>query len=125
MQRRVLHERDPALAVGLNHLAQLLYRCGAVDEADALFQESLELLRGRVTPGHPLFVAALVGRGRRLLDEGRPREAEPLLREALEVGEQATGRGDRRPAKAALEVLLVSAGNPTSTAWNTPNTATA
>jgi hypothetical protein len=44
---------------------------------------------------------ALVPLGEVLIDQGRAREAEPLLREALAIQEKAFGKNDPRSGEAA------------------------
>ncbi len=68
-----------------SYFAQLLQAEGKTDTAEALYAETLALQRRTRPAGHLDLAVTLTGYGRLLTATHRPREAEPLLREALNI----------------------------------------
>ncbi len=74
----------PYTLIGMNSLAGAYQQAGKPDKAATLFQESLRLTKGRLGPDHPDALSnGACGSSRRLLQAGRPADAEPLLRARL------------------------------------------
>jgi len=65
-----------------------------------------------MTPDHPLFPGVIDDMAGYLLAEGRPEEAEPLLRRALDLSERRHGRVSRSYGRrlAQLARMLASVG---------------
>jgi len=74
-------------------LAAAAAALGERDVAEAVYRESVALYRGKLAPGHPHMASALTGLGETLLASGRPAEAEPYLREAVEEWRLGGGAG--------------------------------
>ena len=64
-------------------------------------RQALAIYRKRLAAGHQRFAVVLVPLGRLLIERGRAEEAEPLLREALKVRQDAFGANDPRTVEAA------------------------
>ena len=71
--------------------------------AESHLARALEILRLRLPEAHPQLVDCLLPLARIRLENGRPDEAEPLLREALAVLEASAPEDPRR---AEVERLL-------------------
>jgi tetratricopeptide (TPR) repeat protein len=73
---------------------------------------SLGIFRTALPPGNIYISGSLLAIGAALIDQGRPGEAEPLLREALAQRIDKLGPGDRRTARAqrTLGLCLVALG---------------
>jgi eukaryotic-like serine/threonine-protein kinase len=85
-----------------NNLATSLRRTGSHGEAERLYRDAIAILKGASPPdGHPLAARPLAALGDMLTEQGRAREAEPLLREALRLRRE-------RDSDAAGEALIES-----------------
>lgn len=88
-----------------NNLAGLLRDRGELDEAASLYREVLRIRRAEFA-GEPVLIAyPAYGLGQILLAQGRPDEAEPLLREVAETFPVGDLRGEL--ARAALGRALI------------------
>jgi len=110
MYRRVLGESHPDVALGVESLAYVLHRKGDVAAAAELYGRALELQPRSLPPDHPRRAAALFGLGLALLDQERRSEAEPLLREALQLRRGVTGDGP--PGIGEIQAALEAARTP-------------
>jgi tetratricopeptide (TPR) repeat protein len=88
------------------NLAIELHDAGKLDDAESEFRAALATFESALPRDHPYRAAALAGLGRVLVDRGRAREAEPLLRESLEIAIKALPRS---PLLAVMRVSLGSA----------------
>jgi Tfp pilus assembly protein PilF len=92
--RRTAGERHPAVAARMQNLAELSRARGDLAEATDYYREALDVLRYLDTPCDALHANLLHGQAVVLLQQGRPKEAEPLLRAALDIdsssGDEAT-----------------------------------
>lgn len=90
-------------AVFTHNLALTLERVGMAAEAELHFREAIDMM-GRILPeGHTLPSRPLVALARMLSEQGRAREAEPLLRTALEL---RTGANNDPEGVGEVETLL-------------------
>ena len=101
------NESDPALIVMRAELAEAELDAGHVEEAEAAANDSLTTARkqgstANLRLGSPLFAMARIK-----LAQGRPGEAEQLLREALAVRSPPHPAGDPRVLE--LQVALINA----------------
>jgi eukaryotic-like serine/threonine-protein kinase len=76
-------------AIFTHNLATTLERLGMAVEAERHFREAIEILEEVLAEGHPLRSRPLTALGSLLNDQGRPDDAEPLLRTALELRTRA------------------------------------
>lgn len=74
----------PTVALYMMNLAHLAYTSRQRDIAEEYFRKALTIIRAR-TPDHARVANILYWLGRIRLYQGRPAEAEPILRECLEV----------------------------------------
>lgn len=88
------------VAISVSALASVVHDQGRLEEAAALYRESLELGRPQVPPKHPGLSYPLLRLGETLLEMGDAVAAEPPLREAYEI---------RRHALPATSPLTVQA----------------
>ncbi len=84
-RRRVLGDGHPETLGSLANLAKALSEQQEFSEAKTLFDQALALRRGRGDDRHPATAAILHDYGQMLVAMGRPADAEPLLREALDI----------------------------------------
>lgn len=92
-------DQRAGIAWALERLGALSANAEDHDGAAAAFQESIEIERGlRRKHPHPVLAAALSGLGEVLAVQGRPEDAEPLLREALGIRRDRLAEGDYRTA---------------------------
>lgn len=94
-----------------NNLAAVLLLKGEVQAAERGFAEVAELHRARLG-ANPALAAALANRARCLLILERLEEAEPLLREAIDIAERDLGPGSAETAQHRLHLaeLLLTRG---------------
>lgn len=106
-------EGHPNTLTVMTNLAAVLDARGEHQEVVALLRRKVELERASLPPGHWRVGSALVtGLGRALLVQGRFAEAEPVLREGVEIYTGALG-GDHSwvaTARAALAASLLGLG---------------
>ncbi|HSJ64809.1 MAG TPA: serine/threonine-protein kinase [Gemmatimonadaceae bacterium] len=91
IQRRELGPSHPDVLTSLGNLATLTARAGDLDSALALHAQVLALRR-ELGPDEPSIAVTLNNMGSILLNAGRHAEAEPYLREALEVNRRLLPR---------------------------------
>jgi serine/threonine-protein kinase len=91
IQRRELGPRHPDVLTSLGNLATLTARAGDLDSALALHGQVLALRR-QLGPDEPSIAVTLNNMGSILLNAERHAEAEPYLREALEVNQRLLPR---------------------------------
>jgi tetratricopeptide (TPR) repeat protein len=85
----------------LQNLSAVLFHQGKLDETEDTLRRIVELRRQAHPDGHTSIASALVtGLGRFLLDEGRYREAQPVLGEGLDILEASLGPEHTRTAAA-------------------------
>src|SRR5262245_50953295 len=72
--------------------------------AEQLYRDSLAYLEKLLPPKHPHFDPILIGLGRDLTQHGKPDQAEPFLRRALEAREARHGSSDPRTAEAQVRL---------------------
>ena len=75
-----------------------------------LYRQALELRTSRLGPAHPDTIASLVGLGALLRAHGRPEDAEPLLRRALNASSQS-GPADAATLTELAETLAALGQN--------------
>ena len=113
LRRDLFGDSHPAVASGQHRLARLLRRAGRTDEAAALFRSAYEIRREHLGPEHPetadsyFGLAVIVGS-----EPGHPAEAEPILRQGLELWRAQPEAGKTRIAvlESLLGGILTSAG---------------
>jgi eukaryotic-like serine/threonine-protein kinase len=81
--RDVLGEDHPYTAISLGHLARAVHGTGDLDQAEALYNRALEVLKASYPQGSSSITWMQAGLGELYLDRDRPSAAEPLLRQAL------------------------------------------
>jgi Flp pilus assembly protein TadD len=84
-------------------VAAVLVRKGD-DRAEGLYRDALAQLEKALPPKHPQLEPVLLGLGRELTRRGRPTDAEPFLRRALDT--RTARLGDRDPRTAEAQVRL-------------------
>jgi len=111
MHTRLNRLITPEAMTGVRLLAELLHNGGDDAVAEALYRESVETTR-KLTPNHPALAASLLSLGGFLTDIGRPREAEPVLREAVGIHQAIYQPAPWRiaAAKAELGACLLALG---------------
>ena len=82
-------------------------------EAERAYQASLVIFRVALPRDHIYISGSLLALGAIRIDQGRPAEAEPLLRQALARRVEKLGLADRRTARAqrALGLCLAALGH--------------
>jgi serine/threonine protein kinase/Flp pilus assembly protein TadD len=82
------------------------------ESAEALYRGALAHLEKTLQAKHPQLEPVLIGLGKELTRRGRPEEAEPLLRRALETRTARLGDGDPRTAevRVRLGICLAALG---------------
>ena len=83
--RRELAEQPEVQATLMDTIGQVYLQLGLLDEAEPLFEESLETRRERLGGDHPDVATSLHHLGRLRRETGDWKAAEPLIEEALEV----------------------------------------
>jgi len=92
IRRRVLGERHPDVAAGLNSLALLYQAQGRYAEAEPLYQRSLQIAETQLGKDHPNFAISLNNLAGLYRDQGRYAEAEPLYQRSLQIRETQLGK---------------------------------
>jgi len=100
LRRKQLGESHPDVAMAWGNLAELLAEKGGLAEAERAYQKQLAILQAVQPPGSVYISGSNMALAAVWIDQGRPREAEPLLREALAQRLQKLGPNDRRTARA-------------------------
>jgi serine/threonine-protein kinase len=85
----------PDLAAGYSNLGAALRGRRQLDEAAAMYAESIRLVDQVLAPGHANRAHPRMGLGSVYIDESRFAQAEPLLREALSIRRAALPAGHR------------------------------
>ncbi len=89
--RRQHMPQDPDTVAYIDQLARLHHDLAELDEAEALFRESLELRREQLGPDHPHVAASLANLAVVYRARGDDQGAEPFLRQALRILRQSFG----------------------------------
>jgi serine/threonine protein kinase len=113
IDRRVLGDDHPRVAIRLDNLAIVAQNMGDLALAERLYKESLRLQERIFGARHPETAAVKGNFGMLLQREGRLAEAEPLLRSALEVELLLDGPDNYNVgyARVSLAILLHDQGN--------------
>jgi len=85
IQRKTLGSDNPDYGAGLYNVAKLYQAEGKLLKAEYYAQEALTIMRKNLPPDHPTLAGVESGLGSVLTDLDRPKEAEPLLRDALSI----------------------------------------
>ena len=110
-RRRVMEPDHPIIARTHTNLGSALESQGKFDEAIAAYESSLEVLRQKLEPGDHRFSGVLGMLGRALLQTERYAEAEPLLRECVDIrARHYPGHWIQATAKARLGASLALQG---------------
>ncbi len=80
-----LGANHPALAIGLNNLAQVLQATGQLDKAESLMERALAIDQAEYGPQHPNVAMRLCNLGLLLMVKNRLADSEKLLRRAVEI----------------------------------------
>ena len=104
LQRKALGELHPTVADSRRKLAMVLSEKGQFEEADALFQASLETIRRVYGEGHIRVAVSLQNFGFHLLKK-KPEMAELYLREAVDI---LVNLGTDAGAARALDTLAAA-----------------
>nr|WP_257644072.1 protein kinase [Luteimonas salinisoli] len=98
----------------LTTLAQANARLDRPALAETYYRRVVDTMRAAYPPDNPALATPLNNLGSHIADRGRGREAEPLLREALELRRRAGGEGEGggrlAPALTNYAVLLAALG---------------
>ncbi|HME40558.1 MAG TPA: tetratricopeptide repeat protein, partial [Steroidobacteraceae bacterium] len=113
VDRRVLGDDHPRVAMRLNNLAVVAQNISDLKLAEALFRDAIRRDERAYGDKHPETGAALSNYGLLLQREGRLAEAEPLLRKALDIVLKLYGPDNYKVAYArvSLAMLLHDQGN--------------
>ncbi len=113
IDRRVLGDDHPRIAMRLNDLAIVAQNIGDLKLAETLFRDSIRRNELAYGDRHPETAAARGNYGLLLQREGRLTEAEPLLRSALDIELKLYGPGSYSVAydRVSLAMLLHDQGN--------------
>lgn len=95
IRERILGDRHPAVATGLNNLAELYRLQGNHADAEPLYQEALEIYRQVLGDRHPNVAAILKNLADLNQDQGNYAIAESLYQQAIEISRQTLG--DQHP----------------------------
>ena len=93
----LLEEEPLAQAEVIEVIIQALKRLGSLNEAAPLVDRLIELRREHNGPDSQDLATALVAKAGLLTFQGRPRESEPLLLEAVAIDDRAYPGEDREP----------------------------
>ena len=97
----------PNVAYGLRILSTLHYYQGRYALAEQDAQRILEIVQN-LPKGTSYYGTAYIALGRAMTKRGRAREAEPLLREALAIGQKSSRRGDIAEIRGYLAECLIA-----------------
>jgi eukaryotic-like serine/threonine-protein kinase len=113
VDRRVLGDDHPRVAMRLNNLAVVAQNIGDLKLAETLFRDAIRRYEQAYGDQHPETGSARGNYGLLLWREGRLAEAEPLLRSALDVVLKLYGPNNYNVAYArvSLAMLLHDQGN--------------
>lgn len=113
IDRRVLGDDHPRIAMHLNNLAIVAQNSGDLNLAETLFRDSIRRHELAYGDQHPETGAARGNYGLLLQREGRLTEAEPLLRSALDIELKLYGPDSYSVAydRVSLAMLLHDQGN--------------
>ena len=113
IDRRILGDDHPRIAMRLNNLADVAQSTGDLKLAETLFRDAIRRDEQAYGDMHPETGAAQGNYGLLLQREGRLAEAEPLLRSALDVTLKLYGPDNYNVAYArvSLAMLLHDQGN--------------
>jgi serine/threonine protein kinase len=97
VRRRLLGNAHPDTAMSLFRLSDLFYRQGKYPEAESAVRESLEVFQRAYTDPKKVlnYSSPMMALGLTLNKTGRPREAEPYLREAVDIRTRLLSPGDQ------------------------------
>ena len=113
IDRRVLGDDHPRVAMRLNNLAVVAQHIGDLKLAETLFRDAIRRDERAYGDQHPQTGKARGNYGLLLQREGRLAEAEPLLRDALDVQLKLYGPNSSNVgyARVSLAMLLDDEGN--------------
>ena len=113
IDRRVLGDDHPRVALRLNNLAIVAQNMGDLPRAESLYRESIRRHERAYGERHPETAAVKGNFGLLLQREGRLAEAEPLLRSALDINLSVYGHDNYNVgyARVSLAMLLHDRGN--------------
>jgi tetratricopeptide (TPR) repeat protein len=100
-------ERREMYATLLDNYGGMLARQGKLDESLAKRQKALKMFEEALGPNHPEVAICCFNIGRTYLQQGKPKEAEPMFRRSLTIGEKTFGH-DHRALISVLEALSVT-----------------
>jgi serine/threonine protein kinase/Tfp pilus assembly protein PilF len=104
IRTRLLGERHPDIAQGLNNLAMLYYRMKDFDRAEPMFRRAIAMNEELLGPQHPELSTSWSNLALLLRDKGALGEAEALFRKVLEIDRRALGE-DHPYVAAALRAI--------------------
>jgi eukaryotic-like serine/threonine-protein kinase len=107
IDRRLLGDDYPRLAIYLGNLATVAQNMGDLKQAEALFREAIERNQRAYGDRHPETAAAKENYGLLLQREGRLTEAEALLRQALAAKLSLYGADHYRVGYAHVSLALL------------------
>ncbi|HMH87912.1 MAG TPA: serine/threonine-protein kinase [Steroidobacteraceae bacterium] len=113
IDRRVLGEDHPRIALRLNNLAIVAQNMGDLKQAKALFRDALSRNERTYGDRHPETAVTKGNYGLMLQREGRLAEAEPLLRDAVAIALSLYGAEHYKVgyARVSLAILLHDKGD--------------
>jgi eukaryotic-like serine/threonine-protein kinase len=113
IDRRILGDDHPRVAMRLNNLAVVAQHIGDLKLAEALFRDAIRRDERAYGDQHPETGVARGNYGLLLQREGRLTEAEPFLRSALDVALKTYGTDHYKVgyARVSLAMLLHDEGN--------------
>ncbi|HEV7611903.1 MAG TPA: serine/threonine-protein kinase [Steroidobacteraceae bacterium] len=113
IDRRILGDDHPGVAMRLNNLAAVAQNVGDLKRAETLYRDAIHRDERAYGALHPETGAARGNYGLLLQREGRLAEAEPLLREALSVALSLYGPAHYKVgyARVSLATLLQEKGD--------------
>ena len=91
IRTRLLGERHPDIAQGLNNLAMLYYRMKDFDRAEPMFRRAIAMNEELLGPQHPELSTSWSNLALLLRDKGALGEAEAVFRKVLEIDRRALG----------------------------------
>jgi tetratricopeptide (TPR) repeat protein len=107
IDRRVLGDDHPRVAIRLNNLAIVAQNMGDLSLAETLFQDAIRRKEQAYGAQHPETATTLNNYGLLLQREGRLAEAEPLLQNALEVELNLYGPDNYNVAYARVSLAML------------------